>query len=347
MKTNISESSIELLKAKNSYEEAKQEREKISLVMQELERQIDLFEDEKDELVQKHKKYITTKEQLKQIFKKVLAYTTIGTAVGVIICLFRQDFTPLLFQITFLFGMYSSIQLIPYVIINKKNIYLKKVSLNDLEQLEKYQKDILAQRINYGMEYKNARDKELQTYKIYKELEKSSTEYSYTGYQDINMKDIYYKIKGYPELFSETIANQKTYLDNKLKEYLVNKIMDYYSHIFNINDLIELSTKELVDILITKVPREEHPNTISHIIHTILGFCGNMQGYGVVWFEEPDEALIKNPQVIFDEEGLLIELKTHKNTDYQLIFEKVYYAFLDNVMVNKQNKIKVRNKKSN
>ena len=210
MKTNISESSIELLKAKNSYEEAKQEREKISLVMQELERQIDLFEDEKDELVQKHKKYITTKEQLKQIFKKVLAYTTIGTAVGVIICLFRQDFTPLLFQITFLFGMYSSIQLIPYIIINKKNIYLKKVSLNDLEQLEKYQKDILAQRINYGMEYKNARDKELQTYRIYKELEKSSIEYSYTGYQDINMKDIYYKIKGYPELFSATIANQKT-----------------------------------------------------------------------------------------------------------------------------------------
>lgn len=126
MKTNISESSIELLKAKNSYEEAKQEREKISLVMQELERQIDLFEDEKDELVQKHKKYITTKEQLKQIFKKVLAYTTIGTAVGVIICLFRQDFTPLLFQITFLFGMYSSIQLIPYVIINKKKHIFKK-----------------------------------------------------------------------------------------------------------------------------------------------------------------------------------------------------------------------------
>ena len=58
MKTNISESSLKLLKAQNNYIEAKEERQLISFTMNDLDRQINLFDDEKAELSEKYKKYI-------------------------------------------------------------------------------------------------------------------------------------------------------------------------------------------------------------------------------------------------------------------------------------------------
>lgn len=222
-----------------------------------------------------------------------------------------------------------------------------KIKYKNLEDLEQQRKKLIEERITKGTEYKQARGKEVLREKIYKELDpilETELVYILEGNDKepnqihITTKDIYHKIKVEQSFYQETAENQKSILDDKLKEYISSKISEIYQGTIGIPELSFLSTEDLVKILIDESPRSQHQDIISNIIHAILNFSGLLQEYSIVWHEEKDISLINEPKVIFDEEGKWIEYKTHKNTNYYYAFQIVYHTFINNVMDKNQSK---------
>ena len=227
------------------------------------------------------------------------------------------------------------------------NTNKSKIKYKNLEDLEQQRKKIIEERITKGAEYKKARGEEVIREKIYKELDpilETELVHIIEGNDkeskqiNITTKDIYHKIKVEQSFYQETTENQKTILDNKLKEYISSKISEIYKGTIGVSELSFLSTEELMKILIDELPRTQHQDIISNIIHAVLNFSGLLQEYSIVWYEEKDISLINEPKVIFDEEGKWIEYKTHKNTNYYYAFQIVYNTFINDVMNKKQSK---------
>lgn len=347
MTENLEQLKIRVNEFKKSYELAKQKREQLVATIEELDKKIEDLEKQLEERTENKKNLI---KSIKKASLAIALMISIFTIKNIIF----KDFSMYLFQIIWLLIINITFFVVPAIPKNKKTTNSSKKQRISLKKLQKEYQDTLELRISEGQKYKGIKDEEDLTYKIYKatsELlsqEKESvedTEITDT-YQStpLDMKDIYYKIRVDYSFYDESIESQREILDKKLREYLINKIIEIYDNKLEIADLESLTIKELIIMLMNQIPDNEYSKNLVHVIHAIINFAGTMQSYSVVWKEEKDNELIKNPKVIFDEEGKWLELITHNNTPYEIIFDITYNTFLNEFMKNNKHKSRKRNK---
>lgn len=342
---------IKINEYKANYEKAKKDRIELVETIEDLDKRISELEDAGKELKDNHIRYLENKQDLKKHIKDMICIVIFGILISTLVNIITKDFSMYLHQILYLLIFNGAIHLGPYIIIRKKGPKIKKVTLEDVSNYEKEYNELIQTRLSEGQKYRSVREKEVLTEKLYKGIEKSLNGEiirmeiygeDHLNRPQINTFDIYHNIKVDYSFYEETTEDKKKILDEKLKEYLAIKVANSYYKAFDIDVLKELTTKELITMLLDRIPTNEQNEILENIIHAILNFSGNIQSYSVVWFQEEDENLVTLPEVIFDEEGKWTELKTHKNTDYKLIFDTVYNTFLNDVMKETNNKTKVR-----
>ena len=342
---------------KNDYEIAREKRIDIVNSMQELDDKIDeltkTIEESKENLKDNHSNKLGVKKILNSYLITFISQWGITILFNTIINTYvvgKFAIAPIsIITSGIVIALINTIQYkINHKIDKSDKKKKKKIKPRDLENLKNERTILIEQRLSLGTEYKRAREEEVLREKIYKKIDPIIAieitrilegENTQQTKQEISTKDIYYKIKLDPTFDSETIDNKKIILDNELKKYLSQKISEVYYYAIDYQDLEFLSAEELAQMLINEIPKEKHKEIFSNIIHAILNFSGYLQGYGVVWFEEDDEQLIDEPELVFDEDGKFTELKTHKNTNYEMLFNIVYDVFINNI---KQTKHKSR-----
>lgn len=336
---------------KTNYEIAKDRRTKIVEEMESLDTQISEYDNIQEEMAKKHKNYLMIKESIIKGIKKTLGTTACGIIILAIINVITKNFSMFIQQILYLLILNGGIYILPPLLIGLINHKMKKITIKDIMEKETEHKEILNKRIYKGMEYKKAREEEVIAEKIYKGLEPiltaqiirmEQTGKECSNKQIININDIYYKIKLEPSFDNETIEKKKNILDEELRKYLSLKLSEMYYNAVKPEDLEILSTEELVKMLMNEIPFNQHNEALNPLIHAIINFSSNLQGYGIVWFEEKEESLIHTPEIIFDEQGRWTEFKTHKNTDYQIIFDTIYETFINKVMKQQISKSRIR-----
>ena len=345
----------QIIKTKEIYEKRKKERESLVETMNILDQKIEKLEKIKgikkeNGNSEKEKKKVNKQNQtLKKYFRKLWLEENITIIILLLIgnILFLK-FNNVLLQLSIAIGINTIKNTIKYHKIKEKLPKTKKTTKNNLEKIEKeYQKTIVL-RITIGQQYRQLREREVSAYNIYKTIEKITTDKINTinsqpnnqTVNNIQLNDIYHKISSYwSDYFNDNETN-KTILDNQLKKYLIEKIKGITNNPLQSDDLENLTTEDLVTILASYIPEKYHHQTLSHIIHAVLGYASNMQSYSIVWYEENDQTLISSPEVTFDEKNRWNELKTHKNTDYITLFNKVYSTFRNDFMINSTQKTK-------
>jgi len=341
----------------NNYNKAKEHRIEIVNSINELDKQLEeideIIEQSKENFKDTHFNKLKIKHFLKSYLGITLSQWGIALLIASIINLFvlgKFGVAPIgVISSGLVISLLNAIQYTKKIATKKEQKVkkIKKVRFQDLEKIEKERTILIEQRVSKGAEYKRAREEELLREKIYKQLDPIlavemirilEDNHVKRNKKDINTKDIYYKIKLDYSFDRETIENKKIILDNELKKYLSSKISEIYQNVINFKDLSFLTTEELVRMLLQEIPQENHKDILINIIHAIINFSGNLQGYGVVWYEEKDLELIENPIVTFDEYGKWTEYKTHQNTNYYKAFQIVYNTFINDVMNNKKMK---------
>lgn len=292
---------------------------------------------------------IKNNQLLKSSIERYIMCTIVSLAIlfGLDLIMY-QKLTAIIFKSVIAVFTNTIANMLPYFLF-KNNNSSKQHKMRRIEEIEKEYNETLEKRLTEGRKYKNVRDREVVTEKIYKNAKKvldnmqnnnQTTPYT----KSIDTKDIFYTIKLDSPFTTESTEEKIKILDEKLIEYLRKKVSESYYNIISPEELKTFTAKELINILSRQISEDEHKEKLGNIIHAILGFISTIQGYEVVWFEESDEALINNPEIIFDKEGRLSELKTHKNTNYEMLFEIVYDTFTNKVMKEDKNKTRKRTK---
>ena len=335
-------------KLKEIYENRKKEREILVEEIDKLDKKLEKIEKIKriEKIEQKNKK---VKKELRKKQLKIVIGSIAVILIGDIIFL---GFGKILQQLLFVLGINIIIYKRSYNKFKEKDAKNKRRFKINLEKLEKEYQATKEHRITLGQRYKNVREREVSAYNIYKTIEKividkinnknSTQETNQHSLNNIRLNDIYHKITLCWNDFFEDNETTKKVLDNQLKRYLIEKIIEVNNNTL-LENLENLTTEELVTILATCIPKCYHKETLSHIIHAVLGYASNMQSYSIIWFEENDESLIKEPIITFDESNRWNKLITHKNTDYITIFNKVYNTFQNEFMLKERTKIKTKN----
>ena len=350
----------QISKTKEIYEKRKKERELLVETMNNLDQKLEELEkikgiktenyQSKKENQKKKQKNQRIKNYLKQIWIKEIIIAVILLLIGNILFL---KFNQILLQLSIVAGVNTLKNIIKYNKIKEKIPKTKKTTKKNFEKIEKEYQKIKEQRITIGQQYKHIREREVSAYNVYKTIEKLVTDKINTlnsqptnqpinNTNNIQLNDIYNKISSYWSDYFEDNETAKKILDNQLKKYLIEKINEITNNPLQLEDLENLTTEELVIVIASYIPKCYHHQTLSHIIHAVLGYASNMQSYSIVWYEENDQILIESPSVSFDEMNRWNELKTHKNTDYITIFNKVYNTFHNDFMIKKTQKTKTK-----
>lgn len=156
------------------------------------------------------------------------------------------------------------------------------------------------------------------------------------------MKDVYYKVDRYLEknnFYNATVEEQKEMVEEGLKEYALEKIgqLDLVKGLNLSKKKDEVSLDELVTILGELIPKDKHFDTLRHLTHYILNAAGVMQGFSIVWMEEPNPELIEKPEVHFNE-GIWDKLVCHRETSYVQTFHFAHQTFKDEFKKTRANK---------
>lgn len=152
----------------------------------------------------------------------------------------------------------------------------------------------------------------------------------------INTNDIYSKIN--PILIKNNYHNldikgKKTLIDKALKVYIISKLDEIGKlNLLKEDNTEKLSVVDLLEILANEIPEDKQHSTLNHFVHLIANLAGNLQGFGVIWWQDDDKSLIENPIIDFNENGFLNQIKTHENTPYVKTFNLVYYTFMNEFM---------------
>ena len=333
---------------KQAYEEAKRKRIELVSEIELLDNKISQHEASKQENEIEYNNLNIVKDEIRKRIKYMFHISILSLIILVIINTIIGSFNMFLLQtlITLAINAIGNI-ILPFTIIKVKNYKYKTADAKQETTLNKEYQELLEQRISKGQKYKEIWETEVLLGKIYKAIENIIVEQInenksiYSVVNEVNIQDVYRSIVLYPSFFEEKTEEKITILDEEMRRYLAKKISECYHNKIEIDYLLTYSPPELIKILLREIPQNERNEKLRHIIHATLGFYGTVQKYSIVWYEEKEIKLIDNPELIFDEEGKFIELKTHKNTDYETLFTIVYNSFINS---SKQNKCKTRTK---
>lgn len=327
---------------KQTYEKAKTKRLQLVSEIELLDNEILKYKNYEAEMMEQNNSPIIIKDELKKRMRYTFNLTTLSFIILVIINTIIGNFSTFISQIliTLTINTVGNI-ILPLVLITIKNYSSAKKE----EQLKIQYKKLIEQRLIIGQKYKKTWEEEVLFGKIYKAIESivleqiNENKRVHSVINEVNIQDIYRSIVLYPSFFEEKTEDQITIIDEELRRYLAKKISECYHNKIETDYLLTYSAPELLKILIREISENEHNEKLRHIIHATLGFYGNVQKYSIIWFEEKDTKLIDDPELVFDENGKLIELKTHTSTDYKMLFTKLYNSFINS---SRQSKSKSR-----
>jgi len=157
----------------------------------------------------------------------------------------------------------------------------------------------------------------------------------------LEMKDIYYIIDSSlmeQNFWNLDIEEKKILIEQELKKYIISKINEIDKNIsLPDNNIGNTKTIDLLQILATIIPKENHFDTLRHFIHYILNVASNLQGWSIIWYEEENPELKNNPIIDFNEDGKWNSLTTLATEDdnYVKIFAFVNDVFQNQFMTNK------------
>lgn len=148
--------------------------------------------------------------------------------------------------------------------------------------------------------------------------------------------DIYFKVDSSivnRDFWEVNIEEKKQLIDSELKKYIILKIKELGNNTSMLNDeKNNTSVNDLLKILASIIPEEDHFETLRHFVHYVIQVAGSLQNYAICWWIEEEEKLIDIPVVEFVENGLWSNLKTHKETNYIKTFDFVYDVFTNQFM---------------
>lgn len=349
---NENQSKIEQLRSKinefeQNYELAKQARIDLIETIAELDEKLSTLAEELAEAnkPRQNSLNVNNKKQIKKSIKRALI-TFVGAAIicGLINLMLNKPFIAPLSSYVMLFFMNTIYQMAPHIVefmYKRKN----KKHVRTTEEITKEYEETLEQRLAEGQKYGKVRGDEVLAEKIFKgtkqilleqieSLERNNKTSNTPN--EINTNDIYSSIVLSPDFLHQSIETKIRILDEELRKYLSKKVSALYYNSVEPSNFETFSAVELFRMLSNGIKDNDKHEKLSHIIHAVLNFVGNIQGYGIVWYEESDESLINSPEIKFDEEGKWTELKTHNETNYELLFELVYDTFLTQII--KKNK---------
>lgn len=142
-----------------------------------------------------------------------------------------------------------------------------------------------------------------------------------------NFKDVY-SINFGEDFYKLSIKKKKEMFEKKFKEYLTNKVwlknkLGFYENL-SIYRLVELASDYYGD------------EAVADLVHVVLNFAGNLQGYHIVWYSSDTPELENSFEISKD--GKWSSFKTPLNESYVDIFNFVYNNFEKN-FVNYDNKL--------
>lgn len=348
-------------KSKIEYEKAKKKRDNLSKTMEELDNELTRLEEiiapQKEKETKKD--YQQLKEKLKRIIDKITSFVINGNIGCFIFNFIAKTWDNYIYQIVTLTIIGTCIYTIPEIILwckERKNSKRKKYSKKALEKTQKEYDEALQKRLQAGLKYKDIREQEVelqQLYQLQKErldekIAEIEANYNYSSSKepiDINLMDIYYKIKVDSSFYEESKEQQLKIFDEKLKEYIIGKILELHPRLQK--ESLEGFTTTAVASILIDVCKDTSRDQLNHLIHAILGFAGNIQNCGIIWYEEEETSLIENPQITMDEKGKWDKLITHKNTPHKLIFSLVYKKLINETLSDDKTYSRKRNKNSN
>lgn len=149
---------------------------------------------------------------------------------------------------------------------------------------------------------------------------------------NITMQDIYSEVNYYLRKNDfhniDSISERKRLVNEELKKYVISKILELDSNI-SISD--EMDLYFLVELLGRLIPKEEHFDTIRHLIHFVLQIASDMQGWYIVWYVKESNSYINNPEILKYNE-MWDTLKTHQDENLVQTFKFVYDTFENHFM---------------
>jgi len=141
-----------------------------------------------------------------------------------------------------------------------------------------------------------------------------------------NFKDVY-SINFGEDFYKLSIKKKKEMYENKLKEYLKNKI-------WLKDKLCEFGKKDTIYSFVKTASKYYGDEAIADLVHAVLNFASNMQGYHIVWYcNENLNILVENKDDKWE------SLKTNGQLSYVSIFDVVYNHFQNYFMKNYDNKL--------
>lgn len=134
-----------------------------------------------------------------------------------------------------------------------------------------------------------------------------------------NFKDVY-SINFSDDFYKLNINKKKEMFEEKLKDYLKKKILNknnlYFCDNSSMDSLVETASVYYGD------------EVIADLIHAVLNFASNMQGYHIVWYCNEDLEELDNKTIYIEKKDNMWEsLRTWKNLKFKHIFPEVFYTF--------------------
>lgn len=320
-----------LRQVKENYDIATKNRKELVKKMEDLDDKLSILNEELKQSKNAENKIIETKKWNSKLLKKQLKTSINAILISLPIVLIIDMFLKIkfsIFQVLTITLVNLTANIIPYFFF-KKNIKKIQTKSRTIEEIEKEYGETLVKRMTLGSKYKKIRDTEVLNEKIYKYTEEKFKKQD-NNKEDlsINTKDIFWKIKLDSPLNDVTKDEKIKILNQKLKEYLQDKIIEKYNNGISKETLESFNVRELLEILTRNIPSEKQKEILTNIIHAMLGLISNVQEYSVIWSEQTAINLIQEPKIKYNQENMIDELITHKNTDYIMLFDKLYDTFI-------------------
>lgn len=160
------------------------------------------------------------------------------------------------------------------------------------------------------------------------------------------MNDVDYRVGQYivdNGFYKADILGKTNLIKDGMKKYMIDKVAELSNRTIPEEKQDSLSLHDLAEVLGEIIPEEEHENTMCHLTHYLLGITGFLQGRYITWFVEDAQTLIEEPIIVYEEDGKVDKLITHKQTPYVKTFDLALANF-DTTMQKKYQTEKVYKK---
>ncbi len=160
------------------------------------------------------------------------------------------------------------------------------------------------------------------------------------------MDNIYHSVDSYlvNNGYREASTDEKKEMTIEgLKRYLAAKVIEINpSTRFTEEQLDNVDINDLIDLITTILPENEHEKNLSNVIRYLLGNASQLQGSKIVWEREISEDLENGVSIEFNSKGNLKVVKTHVYPSYNYAMRFLIEIYRSNLFIKQKQLFKSR-----